>query len=161
MNMPIENTYSNKYMEFINERAECVRFKRMFPDAIENVEPLYIKMFQLMDIASEKQIPCVLKDIINSIPGMNELIGKMMNDDNDDNDDNDGTMQEDFDCIIAEMQEDVDLILEHGFPAFEEKLINMFVKIEDEDKQFKYLMEKLTRLSKEISTQMKMNAPTL
>lgn len=153
--MSIEKTYSRKYIEFINEREECVLFTEKHPGAIETMNSFYNKVFMIMDIANEKQIPCVLKDIFNSIPEMNVIITNLLNGKN---------MEEDFDGLIAEIQEDVDLILEHGFTAFENKILNLFVEVEKEDKKFKDLMENISKINKDISTQIikiSLNMPTL
>jgi hypothetical protein len=48
--------------------------------------------------------------------------------------------------LIKELQIDVDLIQNNGFGAFEQKIIDMFKEFEEDDKQFKELLNNFDSL---------------
>ena len=101
---------------------------------------LYNPLFHIMDIAQSQNLPCVLKDIMDKLPEF-DVLKTVLNNQN---------LDEDFDGLIDELQKDVNLILEKGFPAFETKLLNLFAEIEQDEIDFTKLMDNINKCSNEI-----------
>lgn len=56
-----------------------------------------------------------------------------------------------FNAMIDELQNDVDLIFTEGFSAFETKITNIFTEIEKEQKEYNELITKIHNCSQKIS----------
>lgn len=145
-------SYSQQWQHFLDVKGKD--FVEKYPEIITNMNALYINVFKIMDIAKEKNIPCKLNDISHLIPGFEEFYNMLKSDnenDSDNDDDNDNTeVKDEFDSLLDEMQTDIDLILEKGFAAFEEKTLNVFAEIVQEDKDFENLIGKINNFSTEI-----------
>jgi peptidoglycan hydrolase CwlO-like protein len=116
-------------------------FKVHHPYEIDNMNSLYVPMFQIMDIANQKQLPCILKDIFNQVPNYEEIKQIISN-----------TCEDvEFYEVLDELQKDVDLILTEGFQAFETKIKALFDKIEEDDKKWNTLMTKIDECKQKIN----------
>ena len=100
------------------------------PDAYEKFVSLYELLFQIMDIALVINEPCILKNIIQSTLAKS-ILGKLFSQ----------TPDTDIDEFIEELQNDVDLIQNNGFGAFEKKIMDMFNEFEEDNKQFDKLLQ--------------------
>ena len=105
-----------------------------------NMNALYIPMFQIMDIANETKLPCILKDIFSKTPVFESIQNAMSNGSN-----------IEFNAMMDELQNDVDLILTEGFPAFETKITNLFTEIENEKKEYDELIANIHNCTKQIN----------
>ena len=131
-------TYSSLYKNFIDHKCDEM-FKVHHSSVIVNMNALYIPMFQIMDIANETKLPCILKDIFSKTPVFESIQNAMSN----------GSDIE-FNAMMDELQNDVDLILTEGFPAFETKITNLFTEIENEKNEFEALMNKISDCTKQM-----------
>jgi hypothetical protein len=125
-------TYSRLYNNFIEHKCDEM-FKVHHSSIIANMNALYIPMFQIMDIANENKLPCILKNIFVHIPN-NEDINRIINE-------NDTNIE--FNNMIDELQVDVDLILTEGFLAFENKLTKLIYEINKEQNQYNELITQI------------------
>ena len=125
-------TYSRLYKNFIDNKCDEM-FKVHYSGVIANLNALYIPMFQIMDIANEKKLPCVLKDIFVHIANYEEIKRIITSN---------GAGIE-FNDMMDELQVDVNLILTEGFPAFEDKITKLFSEIEQEKKEYDELISKI------------------
>lgn len=137
--------YSNKFSKFM---VKCDnKYKEQFPDVMDKLKGLYIPLFQMMDEAKKRNIYCNIKEIINTaISSVFTPLLMLLSD-------------VEVNEIITELQNDVDLILEKGFDAFENKILDMFIELEKEDEKFANLMKKfddlhvnIKKYNKKIST---------
>ena len=133
-------TYSRLYNTFINHKCDEL-FKVHHPSVITNMNAMYEPVFKIMDIANQKQIPCILKDIFNQIPNYEEIKQIISN-----------TCEDaDFNELLDELQKDVDLINAEGYPAFETKIKALFDEIVQEQKEYEELIGKIGDCSQKIS----------
>jgi len=133
-------TYSRLYKNLIEHKCDEM-FKVHNPSIITNMNALYIPMFQIMDIANEKKLPCILKDIFVHIANYEEIIRIITS----------NSAGIEFNDMIDELQKDVDLILTEGFPSFETKITNLFTEIEKEQKEYNELISKIHDCTKQIN----------
>jgi hypothetical protein len=133
-------SYSQQYKNFIENTPRCLEFKEKYNSVITNMNTLYNPLFHIMDIAQSQNLPCVLKDIMDTLPEF-DVLKTVLNNQN---------LDEDFDGLLDEMQKDVNLILEKGFPAFEIQLLNLFAEIEHEESKLNDLIEKINKCTNEI-----------
>lgn len=131
-------TYSIMYNNLMDKFSDDLKLRHN--SVFDNMNALYIPLFQVMDIANEKKISCGIKDIYAKMPFYESLQNTIKS--------NDSGVE--FDEMMDEMQSDVDLILTKGFPAFETKIINLIDEIEEEDKQHKELIAKINNCASEI-----------
>jgi len=125
---------SNNVAEFNKFLEKIIKYKTTMPDAYEKFVSLYELLFQIMDIAMTINEPCILKNIIQSTISKSilfkSILSKLFSQ----------TPDPDIDEFIEELQNDVDLIQNKGFGAFEQKIMDMFKEFEEEDKKFKKLL---------------------
>ena len=133
-------SYSQKYKNFIDTNQQCVLFKIKHSSVITNMDALYVQLFHIMDIAKGMNLPCVLKDILTLLPEFTAFTIMLKK----------NIPEDDFDGLIDELQNDVNLILDKGFVAFESKLLNLFAEIEQDEIDFKKLIDNIDKCTSEI-----------
>ena len=124
-------------------------YQETMPDALEKLKGVYIPLFQIMDEAKARKVPCILKDIMHttlSTTAFSDLLSLL----------SDADVNE----FIVELQKDVDLILQSGFSAFEEKILNMFKDFEEDNKEFEKLLTKFDDLHQSMKDIMQEMTPS-
>ena len=119
------------------------------PDALDKLKVLYIPLFQIMDEANARNVPCILKDIMQttlSTTAFSDLLSLLSD--------------ADVDELIVELQKDVDLIQNKGFSAFEKKILDMFKEFEEDNKKFEDLCNKFDDLHQSMKNIMQEMTPS-
>lgn len=138
--------YVVKFSQFF---SKLTRYQETMPDALDKLKVLYIPLFQIMDEANARNVPCILKDIMQttlSTTAFSDLLSLLSD--------------ADVDELIVELQKDVDLIQKKGFSAFEKKILDMFKEFEEDNKKFEDLCNKFDDLHQSMKNIMQEMTPS-
>ena len=122
-------TYEYKFAKLIKKLKR--EYNDNYGNVVKNIEDLYNPVFIIMDYKKwqGQGTECNLIDIMTNESGqIFEILQNQINKEG---------MTEDFNYLITELQEDVNLIQAQGFAAFETKMINMLIEVKKDSEQFK------------------------
>jgi len=120
-------TYEYKFAKLIKKLKR--EYNDNYGNAVKNIEELYTPVFIIMDYKKGQGTECNLIDVMtNEAEQIFELLQNQIQKEG---------MKDNFDCLITELQEDVNLIQEQGFAAFETKIIQMLIEVKENSEQFK------------------------
>ena len=120
-------TYEYKFAKLIKKLTR--EYNDNYGNVVKNIEDLYAPVFIIMDYKKGQGTECNLIDVMTNEAGqIFEILQNHIKKEG---------MKYYFDCYITELQEDVNLIQEKGFAAFETKMIKMLIEVKEDSEQFK------------------------
>lgn len=111
------------------------------PEAVERLESLYTLILKIIDEANSYNMKCDLKKIMESTVYNSEYRNTFLV----------ILADEDVASFIVDMQHDVDLITEKGYPEFEKKVFDMMRELDEELTKMDQLSEAIRNVCAEIS----------
>ena len=120
-------TYEYKFAKLIKKLKR--EYNDNYGNVVKNIEDLYAPVFIIMDYKKGQGTECNLIDVMTNEAGqIFEILQNQIKKEG---------MKDYFDFYITELQEDVNLIQEQGFAAFETKMIKMLIEVKEDSEQFK------------------------
>ena len=136
---------TSNHVSYISQFAGTVaRVREQYqhlPEAVERLECLYTLILKIIDEANSYNMKCDLKKIMESTVYNSEYRNTFLV----------IMADEDVASFIVDMQEDVDLITEKGYPEFEKKVFDMMRELDEELTKMDQLSEAIRNECADIS----------
>ena len=136
---------TSNHVSYISQFAGTVaRVREQYqhlPEAVERLECLYTLILKIIDEANSYNMKCDLKKIMESTVYNSEYRNTFLV----------ILADEDVASFIVDMQEDVDLITEKGYPEFEKKVFDMMRELDEELTKMDQLSEAIRNECADIS----------